>query len=282
MFRYLISKSFWISVLVALVIIIVGTLVFFKYLNIYTNHGESLSVPDFRGMELEEATEMIKEKNLNFEIIDSLYNPELSPGSIVDQNPSPLSRVKRNRKIYFVVNKSKAPMVEVPDLRDATLRRAVSILKNQGLVVGDLKYEPDIAQNAVLRLEYQGLPIDPDEKIQKGSTIDLILGDGLTSEKIAIPNLKGMSPVDASFYLKGLGFNIGAIVYDDNVSDSNSVLIYKQNPAYKPELELSIGEAIDIWLMDKEEFESKEKDENNNGGISNDIDSLSRNLRNPR
>ncbi|MFQ5335347.1 MAG: PASTA domain-containing protein, partial [Flavobacteriales bacterium] len=76
---------------------------FFKFLDYYTNHGESLTVPDFEGLKIAELDEFCKAHQLNYVIIDSIYDLKRERGTVADQIPPPESQVKEGRKIYLTV-----------------------------------------------------------------------------------------------------------------------------------------------------------------------------------
>ena len=89
-----------------------------------------------------------------------------------------------------------------PDVFDLTLRQAVSKLEKNGLLVGKLEYRPDIATNKVLDFKVNGISIDIGQELYHGTTIDLIVGQGLGDEKVIIPNLVGLTRVEANIILK--------------------------------------------------------------------------------
>ena len=53
-------------------VIVVFTVVSF-ILNSYTRHGESLTVPDIRGLKISEMQRILSEKKLQYVITDSLF-----------------------------------------------------------------------------------------------------------------------------------------------------------------------------------------------------------------
>ena len=96
--------------------------------------------------------------------------------------------------------------------------------------------------------------IEIGQKLYHGTTIDLIVGQGLSSEKVTIPNLIGLSRVEANFILKSTSLNVGLEYFNNEISDSNLAVIYKQYPQSGESKEISIGSSIDLY------FEMLEKD----------------------
>lgn len=251
--EFLRSKIFLRNVTVILILIFVLIIVALQVLKVITHHGESLTVPDLKGYTIDEVEKICKEKNLRFTIMDSMYVPDATFFTVVDQNPKPNSKVKRKRKIYLTISSDTPPRVKMPDLLDVTLRQALSILQSTGLKVGDLEYVPDIAQNVVLQVKKDGRIVRPGTFISKGSKIDLVLGDGLSSEKVSVINLVGLTYDEAVFALSGVGLNIGAVILDEAVRDTLSCLVYKQYPE-PSDVMISQGEAVDVWLTKPEKF----------------------------
>ena len=76
--------------------------IFYIYFPIKTNHGDTITVPNLVGMELNEIDEFLSDRDLRYEILeDSSYSSEYPPYTILQQNPSENEKVKENRKIYL-------------------------------------------------------------------------------------------------------------------------------------------------------------------------------------
>ena len=76
--KYFFSKYFFKQIFI--VSIITGLLIFilFIFLNINTNHNNHIVVPDLVGFQIEEFEEILNQRKLTYEIVDStFYNPEL-------------------------------------------------------------------------------------------------------------------------------------------------------------------------------------------------------------
>ncbi|MDN5213830.1 PASTA domain-containing protein [Fulvivirgaceae bacterium BMA12] len=166
------------------------TLVFFYwYLPNVTNRGETFTVPDLEGRHIDEVADYLSARDLSYEAsIDSGYSGNHQPLTVLKQYPNPQSLIKPKRKIYLTLNAKNPPKVKMPRLIDLSLKIARIKLQSLGLKVGDIKYEPDIAFNAVLRQELGGEEITEGASIYKGSTIDLVVGDGNQFDTIEYQN----------------------------------------------------------------------------------------------
>lgn len=250
---FLKSKSFRIHFLLAFLLIAALLFGTFRWLANYTRHNQSLSVPDLKGMTLEEAISNLEQQGFRY-AVDSLYVDGEEPGTVYEQEPIAGELVKENRTIYLSTVSSIAPSVKLPDLIDVSLREAQAILESYGLRVGKLIYQPDLAQNAVLGIEYRGKRLEPGTVLDKGAVLDLILGDGYGNLKITIPNLIGLSYDEALFVLQGSKLLVGAVIFDSNSNDTLNATVYRQSPEFSSDStinKISQGEAIDLYLKVK-------------------------------
>jgi eukaryotic-like serine/threonine-protein kinase len=240
-----------ISIHVALIFgtVVLISFIFLKlFLPAYTNHGQTVSVPDLEGFDYQELGEYLAARDLKYEIsLDSGFNAELKPQSVMKQNPKAGSKVKQGRKIYITLNAKNAPLIKMPNLVNSLLKNAQEVLGNMGLVRGEIIYVPDIGTNVVLEQKYRGRSIAEGFEIPKGSQIDLVVGDGLGNQIIDVPNLIGMDEIDAEFLIIGYGFRLGRLNYVMTDSVPQGTIIQQMPPAGA---QVKTGEAIDVWISD--------------------------------
>lgn len=249
LFKKYFTKALLFNVLIAIGMVIVLLFVIQSGLKSYTRHGESITVPDLRGSTFEQVKTILGSRNLNWEVMDSVFDMHKPALSIIDQNPKPNSKVKEGRTIYITINATKAPTTEIPDLVGrSSLKYAKMQLESYGLKVGEFIYKPDPHLNAVIGMQVNGKPINAKLRVPRGTIIDLVLGDGLGSTKIPVPYLIGRRYDEAEFKLKGYSLNIGALVIDDGVRDTAGAIVYKQFPAYGAGNTIRMGEPIDLFL----------------------------------
>lgn len=246
--QFLKSRFFWINISVIFIVIIMSIGLVYKWLDSYTDHGNSVSVPDLKGMNIQKVNDFLRTKNLSFKIADSsVYLLDQKPGTIVEQDPQPDEKVKQGRTIYLTITRSSAPMVKVPALKDVSLRQAEAILAASGLRMGEQIFKPDLAKNAVLSMMINGRELKAGTDVPKVSAIDLIVGDGLGNTIVTVPSLIGLTYDEALFVLKGSSLNIGSLFFDGVIKDTLNAKIYDQNPAPDNNT-INQGEAIDLYL----------------------------------
>jgi beta-lactam-binding protein with PASTA domain len=237
------GKHFAIFVIVTVLLLWIAT----KFLDFYTMHGSTIVVPNFVGLSIntEKVKDLADDYHLNYIISDSIYDASKPKGMVLAQDPLPGTKVKKHRKIYITVIANMPEQVKMPNLIDLTLRQAIAMLETYGLKVGKLSYIPDIAENSVLKQNFNGKPIYPDAIINKGSKIDLVLGKGLGNETVSIPNLIGKSREDAIKAINSASLNIGFETFDDE-TDTIHVKVYKQTPD-RSQGYIRVGSPVDLW-----------------------------------
>lgn len=252
--HFLISKSFFINLGIALGVVILVFVLLFTFLDIFTRHGKELVVPDFSGMTVNEVDSAGYFEHFDLFVIDSLYDDINKKGSIVMQDPLPDSKVKKGRNIYVTIVATMPETVIIPDLRDLTLRQAVNILESHKLKAGKLIYTPSFDKNAILEQFYQGDTAHPGDTLQKGSVIDLVIGSGEKLYKIPIPFLIGKSREEAIYDLNIASFNLGSEFYMDSVINNTSK-VFMQEPMWDSELSHYPGDSIHLWYKSDSLFD---------------------------
>lgn len=165
--------------IVAFLFIIWGVLFCLK---IYTRHNDTIEVPNLKGLQVQDAEAMIASSNLKYEVIDSIYQKEGTPGSILEQIPKEKSRVKEGRTIYLTIQAKNEPLVAIPDLEDASLRQAEALLSALGFSKVNVVSVPSEYQDLVFGVEYKGQTITAGQKVPKGSVLTIKVGDGSTGD----------------------------------------------------------------------------------------------------
>jgi len=256
-FRFLITRVFLKHLIISLVVTLVISFALLKFLDYYTLHGKSITVPDFTGLHMVELESYALDREFRFLIIDSVFDDNHEKGTIIAQDPLPNSKVKPNRKIYLTLVATQPERVSMPDLVDLTLRQATGLIETYGLEIDSLTYVPDIAQNAVLEQKYNDENIEPGTLLKKGSKINLILGQGIGYEKIPVPFLLGKKQSEAIHALHEVSLNVGVEIFEDG-DDTSHARVYRQKPAFSKRTFLNLGQSVDLWYRSDLKFDFNE------------------------
>ena len=249
--RFFKTKLFWTNILL---IIAVLALLFWGmafWLNSYTRHGETQEVPDFSRMAFTEAEVLADQAKLKLMVLDtSEYTSDFPRGSIIDQYPAPGAQVKQGREIKLTINREKARKIELPELIEKTKRRAIYDLESKGFKVGELSYVPYIGKDVVVKVKIGGEEVESGNRFEKGTIVNLVLGQGLSATKIMVPYLRFLNAEEARKKILGASLNLGSVIYDEEVVDSTKALVYRQSPSPSLRPVIYMGSEVDIWLTE--------------------------------
>lgn len=243
---YLRTDVFRKNLIIALITVFVLIFVVFYGLRSYTRHNETFPVPELKGMVIDDAIRTLKAQSFEYEL-DSVYQIDATPGLVIDQDPAPSTQVKRDRTLYLTIITRTAPEVTFPELVEKTFIESRAILNSYGLKLGDTIYRADIARDVVLDVLFGGQTINTGRPIPKGSTVDLVLGNGRGANEVEVPDLSGLTLMEVRFALQGASLGLGNIRYQGAITDSLSAVVVNQSPAPRSSL-ISIGAPVDILL----------------------------------
>lgn len=245
-------KHLGLSVLAIIILVWIVTL----FLGNITHHGEEITVPDLTGIKIEELDDYLSDRDLEYVIVDSIYDSKGKKGTVASQDPYANSKVKSGRTIYVTVVAKLPERVTMPDLKDLTLRQSVAMLETYGLKTGKLEYVKDIARNAVLKQKYNGEIIEPGTQIEKGSSIDLVVGRGEDKSTTSVPFLIGETRDAAILLLNECGLNVGDETFESG-ADTTNAKVYKQSPSYTKKASVSLGSSVDLTYKSSKKFDWK-------------------------
>jgi beta-lactam-binding protein with PASTA domain len=147
-------------------------------LGIFTHHNRHEVVPDLTGMTVEEAVAAGRKGKLRIEVNDSIYHQESAPGVILAQRPAALTEVKSGRRVLVTVNATQPRMVRIPYVSGVSRRQAENDLRTAGFAIGEIVYQPDIANDYVLETRYRGRRVTREGGMvaPQGAGITLVVG----------------------------------------------------------------------------------------------------------
>ncbi|HHW59131.1 MAG: PASTA domain-containing protein [Bacteroidales bacterium] len=190
--QYLKKKTFWAHIGLMLVAFIVFIFLVKFFLKIYTKHGREIELADFTYKTIDE----IKNEKVKLIVIDSIFNEDLPPLTIVNQYPEPGMKVKPGRKVYVTVVSKSYEKVPLPDLTDLTLRAATLQLQAYGFEIGKIEKIPSIGQT-VIAIKQNGREIPWGSLLKKGSTVNIVIGSGFSP---SVDTLQFINEIDYDIY----------------------------------------------------------------------------------
>ena len=195
--------KFWYFVIknIALALAIVLVLVFMVmlWLNIYTSHGRQVSVPDVKGMQVEQAAPFFKQRSLQYIVMDSIFIRNKPAGSILETTPPAETHVKEGRIIYLTVNSATAQLLIVPQVTEMSRRKAESTLRLSGFETIRIQSRPGPFFDYVVGLETTGGdPVVAGSRLRANTPLVLLVGSGVG--ETPIPETDEMPSEDSDEY----------------------------------------------------------------------------------
>ena len=220
------------NIAAAIVVGIVILIVLIAYLRRYTEHGVEVDVADVRGLVVAEATPLLADQGLHLVVVDSTYSDKVPFGTIVEQDPKPMSHAKHGRAVYVTINATTKRQVAMPNLQDISYRQAETTLRGMGLRVDSVyEYEPSEYRDLVLDVKCNGVSVQPGEKLAVGTKVRLVVGFGRGTEQVEVPSVIGLTLQDARSLLLRNRLTVGAVSYDEPSEEGVEQYIYRQTPS---------------------------------------------------
>jgi serine/threonine protein kinase len=198
-----------------------------------------VAVPDVVGLSEEEAAKKLSEKNLKYQIVDSIYD-DVPSGQIIDQDPKGGETVKVNHPpISLVV--SKGPKRDtVPGVIGFTEQDAVSMITNDGFRANIIRdYSDDVPEGIVIdQNPREGLQLD------EGDVIDITVSMGVKDKQLNVPILIGKTLKEAEAMLEDQKIPIAKVT--KKPSDVPENVVIDQSP--KPGETLTDGSAVQLVI----------------------------------
>ena len=143
----------------------------------YTKHGESVEVPEVKGMIINDAEYALEELDLVAVVVDSAYVRHQPAGIVLDQKPLAGSRVKSGREIYLTINQKQTPMNTIPDIAgNCSRHEAEARLRALGFKIGPMEFVPG-DPDWVLALKVNGREVYAGERVPSDAPVTLVIGN---------------------------------------------------------------------------------------------------------
>ena len=160
---------------------ITGVMIFISN---YTRHGESIEVPDLRGLKPEAAMMRLEALGLSGVVTDTGYVTTKPPYTLLEQSIAPGKHVKIGRTLTFTINGNGARPVLIPDLANNTsVREAEARLRTLGFTQIKYKYidgDPDWVYSILVK----GKEVYKNQRVSIDQPVTLVVGKSETPEDV--------------------------------------------------------------------------------------------------
>jgi len=176
-FKTVFSNIYIKNLLAAIIIVIVLCFAVLKWLDSYTQHGESVEIPDVTKLTVEKAEPIFAAKNLLCQVIDSTFYDGWPSGAIIETVPAAGSKIKMGRTVFLRVNSLEIRLKSLPDVKDMSQRVARAKLRSLGFEKVGIRFVPGFRDLAV-GLESRGREMQAGEKVSLDTPLELLVGSG--------------------------------------------------------------------------------------------------------
>ncbi|MEV0965327.1 Stk1 family PASTA domain-containing Ser/Thr kinase [Streptomyces sp. NPDC049910] len=189
----------------------------------YVNSGQFTRVPTVLGQTEAAAKQRLSAAGLDVEAVRQGFSDAYDRGTVMDVDPDPGQRVRRNGSVVLVVSRG-PEIVKVPELEGLKLADARSALRKAGLAPGVItrEFSDKAAQGTVIGSD----PASGTER-RPDSAVALVVSKGAP---IDVPDVTGDSVEDATGALEDAGLKVR--VSPERVhSPEDAGTVARQSPA---------------------------------------------------
>lgn len=206
-----------------------------------------VKVPNVIGKDFGTAFDILVSSNLRVKMTPR-FSHEVPPGYVLDQRPSPGSRVKLGRQVELFISQGRTKVV-VPDLKGLTVldaKDAISHFQDPlgmgGLRLGHIAYvhSNEVKEGIVLAQSPLAM-----SKVNRGTPVNLLVSLGPWPSSFEMPNLTGMKLEEALEKALDLGLVINRI---EEVADSKVPVDVVINQAPPEGYLVKKGDLIDLTV----------------------------------
>lgn len=208
------------SLSILVVLLIAGVFVFNKWLVV-----EEVKIPSIIGMQEVDAKKLLAEVGLKVETENvSRENPL---GQVVQTFPDPGTTVKVDSTVTIFVSQG-PEQVEVPNLKNINAVDAATLLKNEGLSLGETETEfnEEVEKELIIKQEPEAGTL-----VNKNTKVNIIVSSGPELKYVNVPYLIGKTLSEAQDELLSSNLIMGTPTYGADYSYIDGVVISQSYPA---------------------------------------------------
>lgn len=201
----------------------------FVLMPLFVRHGAEVEVPDVRGLDYNQAAQLLAEKGLEIQSGGWQYSQEQPDSTILLQEPEPRMMIKRGRAVKVIISRG-TEKVAVPYLAGLSTVRAINLLDRTGLTVSaiDSLVSDSIAFGCVINCEPE-----PGVKVERGSGVRIVVSKGPSEGKMLMPDLVGKKLAEYQGQLVSQGLVIGEVKYISGQSlEPGTIIMQAPQPGF--------------------------------------------------
>lgn len=206
----------------------------------FTIHGREVSVPDLSRLRAGDAQAKLTERGLGIKIEDRVYS-DLPRDTVIRQSPRAGESVRTSQRVHVVV--SLGPQaVPVPDLVGKSERYARIGLLQAGMQLGHVSsaYLEGMDADTVAVQDPPG-----NVKSTHSPRVDLLVSLGAQPDVYIMPDLAGLSPLQAQERLAATGLKLGKFSSLAGLPERRGAVVGQSVPRG---VRVTAGTVVDVQL----------------------------------
>ncbi|MCF8069356.1 MAG: PASTA domain-containing protein [Desulfobacterales bacterium] len=213
-------------------------------LNLIIKSEDTVVVPSITGKDIISALEIISNLELNTKVKGSEYSLHMPKNHILFQDPQPGTEIKKGRDVRILISKG-SKVVLMPNIEGLTLTQARIILEENDLCEASISisHDPVVTADHIISTSPA-----PGSKISRETCVNLLVSNGQPPENYIMPDITGLSLVDAVLHIENNGLEPGKIT-SKYIENRQINLIVSQTPL--PGYIVSTGAKIDLVINRK-------------------------------
>jgi len=217
------------------------------FLPMLIRSNEEIYIPDVRNLNINSAEKELEDLGFNVTIINSKYNEQFTPNTVMTMSPRAFTKIKKGRSIKLTIAGEKNPII-VDEFINTSLTSAKIIINQQGLRLDTVIYEynSDFKKDFITS-QYP----KPGKVLHTNDKITYVVSLGSPPNHYIVPNLININLSRAKEIISKSGLKIGNIVYEYNEDYLNHTILEQ---SITGGLKLSFPNSIDLIVTtDKNE-----------------------------
>lgn len=179
-------------------------------------------MPSLLGLPLQEAITVLSCHNLNARILTEKEETDISPGTILSQNPAPQQKIKPQQSVYLVIAK-KAHAAIAPELTGCIESEARKRAENLGIRLKTYAIESQHPQEYCIAQS----PAPGSELAEK---LMILYVSASTVPMRIFPDLRGLQIADVHNFLEKYTMQLVIMPIHDSISERPAGTVLDQKP----------------------------------------------------
>lgn len=147
-------------------------------IDVYTRHGQSVTVPNVRGQRIDIARQKLEAMGLRAEVVDTGYVDTYIGDVVLEQAIAPGRQVKAGRIVALTINAASARAIALPDIVDNCSRREAEA-RLRGLGFKNIRVEYAVGyKDWVTGLKIGAAAAPAGKRVSVVTLLTLVVGDG--------------------------------------------------------------------------------------------------------